>query len=210
MTRLFSAVALVAFAGLSANAAILTPGQSFETILGSVPGGPAVSAGAVLVAQRTSPFASGTYTGSLNVQVYQNDANNTLGGLTFLYTLTNDPSPTNDAINRLTITGFNGFAVDASYVITSLGTVPFDIDRSSNGNVIGVDFQQNGSTIPLNPGATGRVIALRTSAPAVRDVIANVIDGSVTSVTTIGPAVPTPGAAALLGLGGLAMARRRR
>jgi MYXO-CTERM domain-containing protein len=201
---------LVLSAGGVAHGAMLPPGTSFETTLGAAPGGPAISAGATLVASRTSPFASGTYTGNLVVQVFQNDTNNTLGGLTFVYTLTNDPSPVNDAINRLTITGWQGWLIDASYVTAAVGTVPFDIDRSNNGNVVGVDFQQNSNTVPLFPGNTGRPIVLRTNAPAVRDVIANVIDGSVTSVTTIGPNIPTPGAAALLGLGGLAVARRRR
>jgi MYXO-CTERM domain-containing protein len=203
----FASATVVVLAG-AASASLLNPGVSFHTTLGFAPGEAAPTGSAI--ASLNSPFTSGAYTGNLNVVVLQGDATNPLGGLTFVYTLSNNAG-SEDAINRLTLAGFAGWQVDASYDIASMGVVPFDIDRSNgSGNVIGVDFQQNASTVPLTPGTTGRRIVVQTNAPAFREIIANVIDGSVTSVTTLGPNIPTPGAAALLGLGALAAGRRRR
>jgi MYXO-CTERM domain-containing protein len=201
--------ALLTVAGLAtaASASILNPGQSFETNPGTIPAESAPTG--TVIATLTSPFTAGTFSGSLFTQVIQGDSTNPLGGLTFVYTLTNNAvSP--DAINRLTITGWQGWSTDAAYDVTSAGVIPFDIDRSSNANVIGVDFQQDGTTVPLTPGTTGRRIVIQTNAPAFREVTANVIDGSVVSVTTYGPAVPAPAAAGLLALGALGAARRRR
>ncbi len=208
LVGLVSITGILALAGTS-QASLLAPGVSFETTLGGAPGEAAPTG--TVIASLNSPFTSGAYTGTLNVQVLQGDTTNPLGGLTFVYTLSNDFTST-DAINRLTITGFNGWQVDAAYDIASLGVIPFDIDRSTsgNGNVIGVDFAQNSSTVPLTPGTIGRRIVLQTNAPAFREVLANVIDGSVTTVTTLGPNIPTPGAAAVLALGALAAGRRRR
>lgn len=166
--------------------------------------------GGVLVAPvLTLPFVTGTFSGTLTSMVISGDTTNALGGLTFVYTITNNAvSP--DAIHRLTVNGYNGFLTDASYQAAA-AQKPTTIDRSVNGDVIGFGFI--GAPLgfgELAPGATSTPLVVQTNAPAYRETFASVIDGTVTTVGTYSPVVPEPVTMGLMALGmGFVLVRRR-
>jgi hypothetical protein len=161
------------------------------------------------VASLTSPFATPLFSGSLTSLVIAGDATNPYGGLTFVYILHNDIAGPN-SLNRVTLNGFAGWLTDGS-TDAGPGVAPISVDRDLTSNVVGFSFL---SLLPgytrITPGATSRALVVQTDAPFWTGNIGNVIDGAVTTAPILVPAIPTPGAAALLGLGGLMIARRRR
>ena len=196
--------ALAVFAATSFASPIL-PGQTIVQFSAE----PDPVGGVLVAPVLTLPFVTGTFSGTLTTMVISGDTTNTLGGLTFVYTITNnDLSP--DAIHRLTVNGYNGFATDASYQAAP-GQKPTTIDRSVNGDVIGFGFI--GAPLgfgELSPGATSTPLVVQTNAPAYRQSFASVIDGTVATVGTYSPVIPEPMTLGLLLVGmGTAIIRRR-
>lgn len=165
-------------------------------------------AGSTVLATMTLPFATAFYTGTLTSTVLAGDVTNPLGGLTFVYVVHNNAGSQN-SLARLTVNGYAGWGTDASFSTLFPGTVPLFIDRQANGDSLGFSFSNALGHSLILPGTDSAVLIIQTNAPAFRVNIANVIDGAVTQVDTFSP-IPTPGAAALMGLGMLATARRRR
>ncbi len=150
-------------------------------------------------------FNNVVFTGSETTTVYGGDLGNALGGLTFVYSVSNDvTSP--DTIDRVTLTGFKTFIVDADFVVGG-GLFPATVDRSFSGDVIGFSFPVPNS---LLPGQTTAQLVLRTNAPADIPDTLSAIDGGTGVATSFGPAVPEPASLGLLSLGGVALLRRRR
>ena len=165
--------------------------------------------GGVLVAPiLTLPFVTGTFSGTLTSMVISGDTTNALGGLTFVYTITNDAKGP-DAIHRLTVNGYTGFLTDGSYQAAA-GQKPTTIDRGANGDVIGFGFI--GAPLgfgELPPGAPSTPLVVQTNAPAYRETFASVIDGTVTTVRTYSPVIPEPVTLGLMAIGmGLVLVRR--
>jgi hypothetical protein len=80
-------------------------------------------------------FSSPTFNGTLTTSVISGDLNNgALGGLTFVYELTNN-SASPGQIDRVTINGFNGSNIDLGFVLP--GVAPGINDRSASSDVIG-------------------------------------------------------------------------
>jgi hypothetical protein len=198
--------ALVACAmALPASAAALAPGDALfgETV--TLPAG-------APVATLTSGFDSGSFSGSLTSDVYDEG----LGGLTFVYTLTNDGDSGPNSIGRLSISEFFGFDIgEAGYEVAAGTVAPASIDRNPAGDVVGFNFVPVGTiadTDFLAPGKTSAYLILRTSATDHKSgEFASLIDGGVDKALAIVP-VPEPSTVllSLIGVAGAAIFARRR
>jgi hypothetical protein len=173
-----------------------------------VPGGvffPAIAepdpVGATLVfSTGPVPFSAATFSGDLRSSVWKNDAANPFGpnALTFVYEIINAAgSP--DAINRLSVSSFDGFLTDVSYTPVPGSTAPTYISRSVNGDVVGFGF-----LLPaLAPNTNSTPLVVQTNAPVFAPTLASLIDGSVTMVASVAPiGIPEPATFCLF-VGGL-------
>ena len=175
-----------------------------------VPGEPDPTGGASVCGPVTFPYATATFSGTLTSNVLSGDPSNPFGpaGLTFTYLLHNNAASVN--VNaRLTVTDWTGFLTDASFQAPTVGVRPTYVDRLTP-DVVGFSFLSAPIGFgPITPGANSALLVIQTNATTCVPTIANVIDGAVATVNTYGPA-PEPCTIALLGLGGLALIRRRR
>lgn len=205
-----ASTAVIFFMGLAALlvmpsallATPLPPGVTLYPAPGPVP----APGGAVVAGGFAVPFASGLYSGTLTSTVLAGDPTNPLGGLTFTYLITNNPTPiSTDQIERLTINNFDTLPVDGSFSVPGLppSLAPTLIDRSISGGTIGFSF--NAPTVgpgTLLPGMGSALLVLRTGAPAFTPTFASVIDGTVTTVASFAPMpVPEPSSAILCSIG---------
>jgi hypothetical protein len=171
--------------------------------------------GGITIASQVQPFATSNYTGRLTSTVIRGDASNPYGlnGLTFTYKLENDPAGAN-AITRLTIGGYSGYATDMSYKFGTGDVSPAFMDRDSGGGVIGFSFLG----VPvgqgtLTQGKSTQLLVVQTNATDHTPRIANLINAAVSTVNTYGPAgtlVPEPTTLAALGAAVALVVRRNR
>ena len=171
--------------------------------------------GVVIYSTGSVPFVAATFTGSLTSAVIAGDPTNPLGGLTFVYRVTNNAGSPND-IGRLTVVDFTGWLTDASYdnvspvaPLPAAGTVAPALINRSTPDVVGFSFLG----IPIGPGTlapgkTSMWLVVQTNAPTWKTTIASVIDGSVAMVPSVGPA-PEPATLLFFGAGAVALLRRR-
>lgn len=203
--KLFSYMRLAACVALAVVASFATQAHGAALVPGSVLIPSAAEAdpvGATLVFTTGAvPFSvPGSFTGTLTTSVYSGDTSNTLGGLTFTYLVTNDASSAN-SIGRLTVGEFASFATDGSYQVPTTAVAPASIDRNVSGDVVGFNFVPtpvDPLTGFLTPGSSSSLLVVQTDAPAYLPSLANLIDGGVTSVASLGPAVPEPSTVALV------------
>jgi hypothetical protein len=209
------AAALVVCVVSQASAVSLSAGGSYLATGAAVPVGGTPIAGGVPLA-----FTSATFSGTLTTTVISGDTSNPYGGLTFTYLLTND-ALSSHAIERLTINGYSGFSVEGNYQTPTLDQIPTLFDRSSgSGDTIGQSFYNPILALPgfgngvLAAGATSALLVLQTDAQLYQLSTANVIDGSVATVSTFAPVanIPEPSTVvlAVVGTAGLAFLRWRR
>jgi len=209
-TTTLATLLAICFVTGSARAALLNPGGS----LFPAPGEPDLSAGAVLLSTTGAvPFLATppVFSGTLTSEVYRNDSTNPFGlnALTFVYRVANSQASQN-AIHRLSLGGFTGFNVDASYKTPAGGLIPTLIDRPTN-LVVGFSFE--GAPVgpgSLAPGATTATLILQTNATLFGALLANVIDGGqANGIASLGPVVPEPASLGALVLAGGLLLRRR-
>ena len=202
--RVFTIVLVLASATLAQAAPLNPGGQLFPA-----PGEPDPVGATLVISSGALGFATANYTGTLTSNVYNNDASNPFGpgALTFTYLLANNANST-DALHRLTVLGYTGFLTDASWQTPAAGVAPTLIDRQATGDVVGFSFEGFGPGV-LNPGQNSALLVVQTNATAYTTTLANVQDGLNTQVATYSPA-PEPASFALLTLGLLAVARRRK
>jgi hypothetical protein len=200
----------LALAGLAVVA--LAPSASGAWALGSggytAPLTATAIAGATAVATMTSPFvgSNGKYTGTLTTTVWKNDTQNSLGGLTFQYTLANNASSI-DALERLTLIDWAGSKAQVDNVskvnnVTVTAVPAFYADRSINLDTIGFDWMRWSGVVM--PGFSGSVL-IQSDLKFFTQSVASIIDGGVASAETFAPtAVPEP-TTLLAGAGALGM-----
>ena len=165
------------------------------------------------------PFATANYAGTLHSCVVQEVG----GTLTFYYQIQLDAAPVGEVL-RFNNTDFTGFTTDVGYRLDGInGALPvidfnqavpgaqgaIGADRSANGSLVGFDFFDFFNGAPLTSGSTSFWHYIRTNATQYTLGSTQMIDGSNVSVTTFAP-IPEPMTAGLLGLGALALIRRRR
>lgn len=134
------------------------------------------------------------------------------GTLTFLYLVQNNGSSL-DELNRITVTNFAGWATEVGQDVNNNFSPRQNaslVSRSANGATIGFDFLAApiGQGM-LSPGKWTSVFWIRTNATDYTSGTLNAIDGGIATVDSFAP-VPEPGTMAALGLGALALLRRRR
>lgn len=180
-----------------------------------------------LLASLSSAFTAAdpsAFSGVLDSYVLSGNTDNPLGGLSFVYRLTNSQT-SNDAIHRLALNGFGGFQLQAGYLDGGVsptggalpsGLTPTLVDRGlAPGDNIGFGFLQGTvsgiSFDSLDPGMSTRYLVVYTNAPIYSTSMASVIDGSVASAATFAP-VPEPETYAMMlaGLGLMGFVARRR
>jgi len=212
--RFFVAAAAVCFlAANSVSAAPLPPGA---VLVG--PSTETDPTGATVVDTLVTPFSvAGAFSGTLTAEVLSGDTSNPFGGLTFVYTLANDGAAGPNSIGRLSISAWDGVAIDGSYQIpvASGDVAPATIDRNPSGDVVGFNFVPIASDPAsgfLAPSTTSALLVVQTDATAYRTgAFASMIDGGVITIDTFAP-VPEPSTVILLLTGAAAacmIARRR-
>jgi hypothetical protein len=156
-----------------------------------------------------TPLVGAAFNATLVSIVIQGDPSNPLGGLTFVYQVTNDAKSI-DAIGRATFTGYDAWLTDMSYQNPAAGLAPLLMDRSALGDAVGFSFigPPLGPNV-LPPGATSRPLVVQTNAPAWTIATGNVIDGSVATGPAYAP-LPEPSVISLLLIGSLGWLVRRR
>ena len=170
--------------------------------------------GVVVASTGPLPFATAGYSGTLDSTAILGDPSNPFGPgfLTFTYPLTNN-AVSGGEIDRLSVNGYAGSFVDASYQVPTAGLPPTFMNRSGLGDVVGYNFV--GTPIGpgvLVPGTTGALLVVQTNATLFAPTLASVLNGLGTMVPSLGPAVPEPCSVVLAGIGIAAGAifRRRR
>jgi hypothetical protein len=201
-SKLLGGVALLALA-TQALAVPILPGMSANAVSEPDPIGGAIIAGPLV-----TPLVSGAFTGTLRSTVIAG-AVNPLGGLTFVYEISNGPNSP-DPINRITVDSYNGFLTDMSYQPVVGNVAPTLMDRSGSGDVVGYSFVPPPLGIgSLVPGTSSMLLVVQTNAPDFRTALASVIDGGVASGASYGP-VPEPATSLLLLLAGSVVLGFRR
>jgi len=183
----------ISTAPLSSSGALsLPPSTAYINLPILSPGGTPV--GGNIIASLASSFVSSPapsrFSGTLTTIVFDNDPNNALGGLTFLYILANSVTSIDD-IHRLTLVDWAASTqtrVDNAANV-NIGFVPANyVDRSANGDNIGFLWQNQAGR--LMPGTFGSVL-IQTSLQDYRLSDAFVIDGGVAHARTFAPVPET-------------------
>ncbi len=146
--------------------------------------------GGTILDIKTVSFAGSAFTGTLTTKVISGDANNTLGGLTFTYLISNDLSSTNN-VERFSVPNFFTTSLDASYVSSTTGIAPFLIDHPS-ADVFGESFENILGKDTIRPGHVSELLVARTSSSQYSVVTANILDGSPAFASSFAPSTPVP------------------
>lgn len=208
--RLGGLALLTVLATASAQAILLVPGARVGRNTVEAPGVLTIFTDTNLTLMASNSMAvngaSGTVSGTLRSAVYMNAG----GTLDFYYQYSNDLG--SDPIHRLTMSSFRNFTTDVGYRLTAIGqftagtVIANEANRNTSGSVVGFDFD---TPVSIPPGSTTTTLVIRTNANQWGPGFASVINGSATTVASFAP-VPEPATFAALGLGAMALIRRRR
>jgi hypothetical protein len=209
---LFAVLVAVSLAS-TATATILNPNQAGPPSLTNSPLGAGLIQDSGV--QNFASVDGGTsFTGSLRTRVYTNDAFNPFGAnfLTFTYLIVNNGP---DPIEQLSTIDFSGYGTDVCFNnnpanLGVVGAIPFDVTRNSTGKILGWQFDPTGGSALL-AGGNSALLVVHTTATQHVQVQNSLINGSVATVMSFGPApVPEPASIGLIGIGLATLAIRRR
>ena len=182
-------------ASATANAVVLI---SDPSLAGDHPTtGAAVPVGTWLAAL-TVPFAHGVSTDPLTGTVTENVYSVTGVGLLFTYQLATANVGSQEIIDRITMSNFGGFVVSADFDSASSGTdSPANVDRHSP-YTIGFDAFTGGS---IQTNNVTKLMWIQTDAQFYGAGQVALINGGSDNLNMLGPIVPEPASAAMLGFG---------
>lgn len=156
----------------------------------------------------TGGFANPSINGSITSAVYLNGQ----GTLDFYVQVS--VGALSDPINRVTLYDFSGFTTDVGHRLDAYGPFaiagtidPNEANRNASGSVVGFDFDLGDAG--LNQGTTSYTLVVRTNATAYDWGNVAVINGVSDNVRGFQP-VPEPATMAVIGIGVLALLRRKR
>ena len=197
-------------AALSASAQILlSPGTSVVVpqTLNLFPGTIIASAFNVPFTG-TDTFGDTVFTGTLNCAVGR-QADNTLA---FSYFFKNTGLADMDPIERFNVSGFGGFTTSvAQGTPTDIFIPASGASRTPNGKVVSFNYGVGSTFGPIMPGRESRFVTIFTNATSFTTGSAQFINGGIANVATFVPqAVPEPASFAALGVGAVALLRRRK
>jgi hypothetical protein len=204
---------------------VISVSPAFANLIGTVTTAPGdsvfpglVSSGTdpgTLLASLSAPFVTslGDDSGTVVSAVFREAG----GTLDFYYQVdVNTTAPgcgaagqdTCDSVSRLTATSFTGFLTFTGYRLDGLGLGPFDsgtanpveADRSTNGKVVGFNFNPPVSA-NIFPGQNSNVLVISTNATNFTAGNVSLISGGVVTVAAFEPAAAVPEPASLLLLG---------
>lgn len=162
--------------------------------------------GGVVIDSMSSPFLTPTFSGTLVTYVISGDTSNPFGGLTFAYRAFNDAGSAHP-LSRVTMNGYTGWLTDANYEIPPAGVAATLVNRPT-ADFVGFSYMDVIGPGLITPGSSSALMVVQTNAPAYTTNNASVIDGYVATVPTFAP-IPEPATMAFLGLGVLALRRRK-
>jgi hypothetical protein len=173
---IIAAVALgLACSAVTSNAALVTLNPGGSALIGDT----SYTVGGTLIAQLASPYTTPSGdVGTFSTAVYQNDPNNLLGGLTFVYT----ENLTAGFVGTMTVDGFNGTVAVGNVSGTPAQTASY------TGNFLKFNWTPTGSDAPA-PITTTFVVD--TSSLWYGGNIGSVQDGTTANPPTLAP-VPEP------------------
>ena len=202
------------FGGRTVSAAILAPGGSSTALTGTYS-----VAGDTYQTTETKYFSgTGTHGVPFDFTLVTNVYTEPGGTVDFTYQLTNTGGSGANSFDRMTLSSFLGYSVDADYEASvDTGYVaPGEVDRSANGAVVGYDFASTYTydhSSPVGPGEETELLIVKTNSSTWQMGSATVIDSASDSVSTEVPygstVVPEPGSLAMIALSLGVLARRR-
>jgi len=209
------------FTAVLAQATILPPGGSppvAASAFGTPVTGPFLADTGMRDFAGTNSLGQTTISGEYRALVYSDPANDFCAGCLDFFVVVESNTSSTDAIERITLASFGSFFTDVGYSIgknsVPSGVAPSTVDRSSNGSVIGFNFNEP-SGVPA--GAETEVLEIQTNAKYFMTGTLQIIDSSVASVPAFDPCsgvVPEAGSISLTLLGGMflgvGLLRRRR
>jgi len=186
------------YAAITSQATLILPGSNGGALGSLTESGGSVVTGGALAAQ-TFLVGSGTQTlfGTIATTVYSGDANNTLGGYTFVYSLiVSSASPTTDTLNTLSLSSFANIGnIGVGY--SAIGGGITTINGVLNGaGTLSLSFNGLvGSTVP----ASATIVVDTAFHGPVGNGVANIIDGSSPAAAILAvPETTTMAAGAML------------
>ncbi|HVT11094.1 MAG TPA: PEP-CTERM sorting domain-containing protein [Fimbriimonadaceae bacterium] len=202
-------VAVAAFGASTAWGTILDPGGRAGRGTPDAPGDLTIFADQPAMLDTFSGgFANASINGTVTSAVYLNS----LGTLDFYVQVTVGES--SDPIGRVTLYNFASFLTDVGHRLdaygpyVSIGAIdPSEANRNASGSTVGFDYDLGATG--LNPGTTSYTMVVRTDATEYTFGNVAIINGVSDNVRGFAP-VPEPASLAILGVGILALLRRKR
>jgi len=203
----------------SLSATIIMPGQiSSPDVFSSAPLAGEYTFQATTGAQTVDPIPGTSFNATYTEWVYADTRNVFCAGcLDFFINLSNAGPGILERIS--TGQGFTGVSTDVGYSTVTIaaggptavagGVVPFNVDRSANGNVVGFNYVPSGQ--PVSAGQSTVLLEIETSATSFVPSSVSVQDGSAGFANGFAPTtVPEPLPFLLVGSGLLCLGLLRR